>query len=226
MSVVIAKIPFYEQNDFIQLRAKLIKLGIKRELIMILKDLLFKSRSIRRFRESQRVSENELNDLIELTRLAPTGANRQPLKYILINEPVSSAILFPSTAWAGYLTDWDGPVEGERPSAYIIILGDTQISSGFQTDMGIAAQTIMLGAAEKGIAGCMIASIKKEKIRADFKIDPRYEILLVIALGYGIEKVVLEDVEGNDIKYWRDHKGVHHVPKRKLSDIIIEKRCK
>ena len=119
--------------------------------------------------------------------------------------------------WAGYLKDWKGPAENERPSGYIVIIGDKTISDRFDGDAGIAAQSILLGAVEKGFGGCMIGSIQKQKFREAFKIPTRFEIVMVIALGYPNEEVRLVDKEEDgDIKYWRDDAGVHYVPKRTM----------
>ena len=97
----------------------------------MLRDLIVKNRSCRRFLESERIEPEVLKDLIDLARLSPSGSNLQPLKYIISNEPTMNAKIFPHLGWAGYLTDWEGPVEGERPAAYIIILGDTSIKKSF-----------------------------------------------------------------------------------------------
>jgi len=113
-------------------------------------------------------------------------------------------------------------VEGERPAAYIVILGDKGITQNFGCDHGIAAQSILLGAREKGLGGCMIGSITRDRLRELLNISDQYDILLVIALGKPKEKVVLEEAAlGGNIKYWRDAQGVHHVPKRRLEDIIL-----
>ncbi len=189
---------------------------------MNLHDLVTRTRSYRRFDESHRVDYPILESLVGLARLSPTGANRQPLKFAIINTPDRCSLLFPSLLWAGYLKDWDGPVPGERPSAYIIILGDKTIAEGFGVDHGIAAQTIMLGASENGLGGCMIASIRRDNMRKDLGIPDNYEILLVLALGKPIENVILEDIKDGDVKYWRDESQNHHVPKRKLGDLILK----
>ncbi|MFH1347926.1 MAG: nitroreductase family protein, partial [Candidatus Margulisiibacteriota bacterium] len=133
-----------------------------------------------------------------------------------------NALIFPSLSWAGYIEGWEGPAEGEKPSAYIIILGDKEIKKNFGVDHGIAAQSILLGATEKGLGGCTIGLIDLNNLRKALNIPERYRILLVIALGKPREKVVIEAVKADgDIKYWRDKEGVHHVPKRSLDDIII-----
>ena len=188
----------------------------------MLEDLIRKNRSYRRFYQEVSIELETLRELVDLARLSASAANKQPLKYILSCDPEKNALIFPHLAWAGYLKDWPGPSEGERPSAYIIILGDTEISRSFGCDHGIAAQSILLGATEKGLGGCIIGSINRKALRQALGIPPRYEILLVLALGKPKERVVIETVgPDGDIKYWRDEDGVHHVPKRPLDEIII-----
>lgn len=163
-----------------------------------------------------------LKELIDLARITASAANRQPLKYMLSNESGKNMMIFDQLAWAGYLKDWAGPSEGEKPSAYIIMLGDTEISRDFSFDSGIAGQIILLGAVEKDLGGCMIASIRREKLRTVLNIPIRYEIILVIAIGKPKEIVVLEPMGSDgDVKYWRDSEGKHHVPKRSLEEVLI-----
>ena len=187
-----------------------------------MRELLLTNRSYRRFYQEVDIKLETLRELVELARLSASAMNLQPLKYILSCEPQKNSLIFAHLGWAGYLKDWPGPCEGARPSAYIVMLGDTEISWSFGCDHGIAAQSILLGAAEKGLGGCMIGNIRKEELRRALEIPPRYEMLLVLALGKPRETVVIETVEpGGDIKYWRDSNGVHHVPKRPLADLII-----
>ena len=135
----------------------------------MLRDLVIKTRSCRRFNQAVAVEKQTLVELVDLARLSASGMNKQPLKYLLSWEAEKNGKIFPHLGWARALTDWPGPAEGERPSAYIIILGDTAISESFGVDYGIAAQTIMLGAREKGLAGCMIGSAQKEPLRETLK---------------------------------------------------------
>ena len=188
----------------------------------MIKDLVLKNRSYRRFYQETAIDLETLRKLVDLARLSASGGNIQPLKYILSCDPEKNALIFPHLRWAAYLKDWPGPPEGEMPSAYIIILGDKNISAQFGCDYGIAAQSILLGATEKGLGGCMIATIRREELRRDLEIPANYEILLAIALGKPKEIVVLETVgPDGDIKYWRDEAGKHHVPKRPLDEIIV-----
>ena len=180
------------------------------------------NRSFRRFKQNHRVSDKQLRKLVTLVRQSASGANLQPLKFILSNSTDMNQKIFPTLSWAGYIKEWAGPEEGERPAAYLIILGDTLITKSFQYDTGIASQSITLGAAEMGLGCCLIGSIKKEILREVLSIPEQYEILLVIAIGMPAEEVVIEDLGASgDIKYWRDDKEVHHVPKRRVRDLIL-----
>ena len=188
----------------------------------MIRDLIIKNRSYRRFFEQVAVEPQTLRELIDLARMSASGGNCQPLKYIISCDPQKNALIFPNLAWAGYLEDWPGPCEGERPTAYIIILSDTKVSKSCGCDHGIAAQSILLGATEKGLGGCIIGSVQREKLTGALNIPSACEILVVLALGKPKETVVMETAQPNgDIRYWRDSEGIHHVPKRPLDDIIV-----
>lgn len=185
-------------------------------------DLIRKNRSCRRFYEDQTVDLGTLEDLVNLGRLSASAANMQPLRYILSCNPGTNAQIFPCLGWAGYLKDWSGPKTGERPTAYIIILGDAEITKDVGCDYGIAAQSILLGAREMGLAGCMIGSVQRKQLTRLLSIPDRFTILLIIAIGKPKERAVIDAVgDDGSIKYWRDEKGIHHVPKRSLNDIIV-----
>jgi nitroreductase len=189
----------------------------------MIKELVLKNRSRRRFHENIAINKETLKELVDLARCSASGANRQPLKYILSCDPEKNAKIFPNLFWAAALKDWSGPAEGERPTAYVIILGDKEISQTFGVDHGIAAQSILLGAVEKDLGGCMMGAINQDGLRQVLQIPERYAILLVIALGKPNEEVVLETVgDDGQTNYWRDKKDVHHVPKRSLDSIIID----
>lgn len=188
----------------------------------MIQDLVRINRSYRRFYQDAAIDLETLRGLVDLARLSASGANRQPLKYYLSCDPETNARIFARLAWAGYLSDWPGPEEGERPAAYILILGDKEISTSFGVDPGIAAQSILLGAVEQGLGGCIIASVQRDELRRDLQLDERYEILLALALGKPKEIVVVDPVGADgSIEYWRDDRGRHHVPKRSLDELIV-----
>ncbi len=188
-------------------------------------ELITKTRTYRRFHQDTEISRNTLEELVSLARLGGSARNLQPLKYMLVNDRELSAKIFPHLLWAGYLQDWPGPAEGERPSAYIICLLDTRISQEADCDLGIATQNILLGATARGLGGCRIASVS-QKLHAELDIPEHLKILMVLALGKPKEPVCIEEAvsPNGDIKYWRDAEQVHHVPKRPLDEIIIKYR--
>ena len=190
----------------------------------MIKELVIKNRSYRRFNEYETIKSEVLYELVDLARLTPSSVNFQPLRFKTVNDTENNLKVFETLSWAGLLKDWKGPSEGERPSAYIIILTDLSVASNMKTDVGIAAQTIMLGAAEKGIGGCMLGSIKREILAESLEINlDRYSIDLVLALGIPAEEVRIVDVPDNGATaYYRDENDVHCVPKRSLDDLIIQ----
>jgi len=161
-----------------------------------------------------------MRDLVDMARLGGTARNVQPLKYMLINNPAMNKKIFPLLTWAGYLEDWPGPPEGERPAAYIVCLLDTRLSTAADCDLGIATQNILLGATEKGLGGCRIASFSS-RLKDVLAVEAHLKVLMVVALGKTVEKISLEEVQPDgDIKYWRDADRIHHVPKRSLTEVI------
>jgi nitroreductase len=186
-------------------------------------ELISKNRSYRRFYENETISVETLKSLVELARLTPSTRNLQPLKYIISNNREINEKIFTTLAWAGYLKDWDGPVEGERPAAYIVVVVDKNITQSKPVhDEGIVSQSILLGAVEQNLGGCVIVSVKRRELAEILNISEQYEIALVIALGKPKEKVVVTKVKDDDIKYFRDVNAVHYVPKRAIDDIILD----
>lgn len=187
----------------------------------MLKDLIYTSRSIRRFAQEPPVSLGQLRELVDLARMSPSAGNKQALRFALITDPALRGQVFGTLGWAAYLTHWAGPAEGERPTGYIAIVEAVAVHP---LDAGIAAQSMMLGAAEMGLGGCMIATVKRNELADILGLSEGQKIPLVLALGKPSEQVecVPMQPEG-DVKYYREG-GVHYVPKRALDDLIILER--
>jgi nitroreductase len=188
----------------------------------MIKDIILENRSYRRFYQDHLIEREQLLALVDLARLSASARNAQPLKYILSCDKDKNDKIFPSLAWAAYLKDWNGPAEGERPSGYILMLADKDITNNYFCDHGIAAQSILMGAVEMGLGGCIIANIRGDELRKTLSIPDKFDIVQVIALGKPKETVVIEKIkQSGDFKYWRDDNQVHHVPKRSLDEIIV-----
>lgn len=187
------------------------------------KDLVRKNRSYRTFESGYEISREDLLELIDVARITPSAINMQPLLYVPLTKEHTDRIL-PFTKWAGAL-DIKLPPENRGPSAFILICIDknrTPNAAPAMRDVGIAAQTILLAATEMGLGGCMIGSHNTEKIKQEFELDEDIDILLCIALGKPNETVILEEAVDGNVKYYRDSENRHHVPKRRLCDIVID----
>ena len=183
----------------------------------MIKDLVLKNRSYRRFHQDVPIGHETLRELVDLARLCGSAANRQALKYIISSHPQKNALIFP------HIRIDNNPVEGERPSAYIIILEDTRIKLVLACDYGITAQTILLGAVEKSFGGCMVGNVLRDDMRKALNIPSHFEILLVIALGKPKEEMIIEEIgEDGKMQQWWDDQRVRHLYKRALDDIIVE----
>ena len=187
---------------------------------MDLTELVQKNRSYRRFHEDVKISAGQLEKWTGLARFTASGRNMQPLKFVGFVNPQLNESIFSLLGWAGYLPDWKGPSEGERPAAYVVVIHDRSISENRYCDDGIAVQTVMLGAVEDGYGGCIIGTINRARLAAVLDLPTHFEILWVLALGKPAETVVIEEMKENQVKYWRDEKQVHHVPKRPVSELI------
>ena len=187
------------------------------------KDLVLKNRSYRAFDESRPITESDMRALVDLARNVASGMNKQPLRYRIVSEQTELAKMLANTRYAGALSV-KLPPEGQKPTGFIVIFNDTETNSpdflSFK-DCGIAAQTILLGATEMGFGGCMLASFDPARLNADLDVSARYQPVLAIALGTPAETVMLENADEITAPYYRDENNVHHVPKRKMEDILL-----
>jgi len=190
----------------------------------MLKEIVTKNRSYRSFDGSYAIKRETLLDFIDCARLTPSSVNLQPFQYFISCTPGTNETIFPLTAWARLLPNYDGPAEGHHPTAYIVVCTDKNIGPNvdrFRTDVGIVSQTIMLAAVEKGLGGCMIGNFDKDKLAAALKLPENLVPALVLALGKPDEEITLLDLDKDgDSKYFRKD-GKHFVPKRRLEDIIL-----
>lgn len=191
---------------------------------MALRDIIAQARSYRRFQENTRVDMNTLVDIVDAARLVPSSTNLQPLRFGISTSREVNAKLFPHLGWARLLKDRKGPAEGERPAAYIVIAGDLAQPKHHKTDMAIAAQTINLLLAEAGLTACMIANLNAKGVHEVMGFADNLEVHLVLAIGYKLEKVVVDELApGGDTNYWREANGTHHVPKRGLAEVLVQR---
>lgn len=179
-------------------------------------------RSYRRFDEGDPIERTLLVTLVNLARRAASAGNQQQLRFHVVSEAAERDAVFERLSFAAALKDWDGPVAGERPTGYVVILSSKPVAPIRSFDVGIAAQTIMLAATQAGYGGCMLRNFKPDLAKAIGLDDSKLEVELVLALGKPIEKVVLEPATTeHGLTYWRDADGTHHVPKLSLEDVLV-----
>jgi nitroreductase len=181
-------------------------------------EIILKRRTIRRF-QNRKIPYEVLEKCVNAARLAPSAANLQPCEYLIVDEEDLLDEVFGTLQWAGYISD-GSPPPSQRPTAYIIVLINRDVKrKGFEHDVGMAVENIILTALEERVGSCCFAAVERKELRKGLNIPPKYIIDLVIALGYPNESPVLEPFRGS-VKYWKDKKGLLHVPKRKLKDTL------
>ncbi|HLQ40707.1 MAG TPA: nitroreductase family protein [Tetragenococcus sp.] len=186
------------------------------------KNLVVKDRSYRRFYENEKIGKREMLKLIDCARLTASGQNHQGMRYRLVCSEKECEKLFATLAWAALYKEWEGPKKGQRPAAYILCVRDKSVNKNLTFDDGIVASTITLAAAANGIGSCILQNCQYQKAFEALGIDPeRYAFSCVIALGHPSEKVVLEEMKDDQTNYWKTSDDVHHVPKRRLEDILL-----
>lgn len=187
---------------------------------MNIKEAIINRRTIRKF-EQKKIDKNILKELVDFARLAPMGANIQPLKFAIISDAELLSKIYPYTKWAGYLLDGE-PAEDERPAAYIAILGDLTLKKEFETDAGAAAENMILGAMEHSLASCWLGAIQRPEIMKLLALDEeKFKLLYLVAFGYPKQESCSEDIAENNVKYWQDESGKIHVPKRTMDEVLI-----
>ena len=192
---------------------------------MKLKDMVRANRSYRGYDHSVKVSRDQLTELVDLARLCPSSVNMQPLRFRLVCEEAEVERLQKETHWARGLPDLQLPHPGKEPTAFIVICQDDRINdnlSRFQKDVGIVAQTMLLGAVEMGLGGCMIGNFAAGSVRETLGMDAHLHPLLIVAVGRPDEEIILTEVgEDGRTNYYRDDQDRHYVPKRRLQDLVL-----
>ena len=186
---------------------------------MSLYELILSRRSIRQFKPEP-VSRSILEKLTNAARLAPSGANLQPLEFVVVDEEEVRKRLFPCLRWAAYIVPEGNPQPGQEPVAYVVVLVNLKLrKKGYERDVGAAVENMILAAWEERVGSCWIANADIEKIKDMLNVPEDYKVDSVLALGYPAEEPITEELK-ESVKYWKDRKGRLHVPKRRLDDIV------
>lgn len=185
-----------------------------------------KRRSVRSFTQDP-IKNDLLETLVDAARLAPSAHNLQPLEYVLVIQPSLCAQIFGCLKWANYTSPKGTPDKQHRPTAYVAICVRQEYLSpvGSDYDLGAAAASLCILAADQGLGSCWIKNINYPKVSRLLNLPGGVKLDSIIALGVPAEVPVLVDLGSEDsgkevIRYWRDNDDRHFVPKRSLKSIL------
>lgn len=186
-----------------------------------LMQLLESRRTYRRFQQKE-ISGEILQEILMAARLASSAANKQPLSYIVIQDPQKVAQVFAHTRWAGALPPEVGqPGEGERPVLFIAVIENQDINPVCDTDAGLAISNMTLAAWNRGVGSCMIGACNKPALSELFGLTEKQVLHTVVAFGYPSHRSYIVDMEDPEqFKYYLDEKKDYVVPKRRLEDVV------
>ena len=177
-----------------------------------------KRRSIRKFRPEP-VSVSALKQIIDISRLYPSGGNVQPVRFAVISQKNLCDAVFSDTKWAMYLPGYS-LADDERPTAYIALLRDETVSKKCDYDMGAASTMIMLAATDLGLATCPIGNFHRGRLSELLKLPETLHPELLIALGYPAQESRVVPM-GDSIRYCQDEQGDFLVPKWSGEELTV-----
>lgn len=182
-------------------------------------------RTIRRFDEGRQIPDEVVNDIKRAAQLSSSAMNRQPLRYIYVRTSEIVNAIFDITSWGGAIPNGEGrPKVGQRPTMFVAILSVKELQSQYtQFDEGLAASNMTLAAYAHGIGSCIVGSVKRDPLRELLNIGEEYDISCVIAFGYPVHDSIVIDSDDGNVTYFLDENKNYVVPKRKISDVSIDK---
>jgi nitroreductase len=182
-------------------------------------ELIVSRRTVRQFKPVP-IARSLLEQLVNAARLAPSAGNLQPLEFVVADDDEICGQIFACLRWAGYISPEGNPKPGQEPRAYIIPVINLKVrEKGYEYDVGAAMENMILAAWENGLGSCWLISVDREKIASIVSLPEGFKIDCVLALGHPAETPVAERYQESH-KYWKDAKGILHVPKRDLERII------
>lgn len=181
-------------------------------------EAMLQRRSIRKFRPEP-VSVSCLKEIVEVSRLYPSGGNLQPVRFAIITREELCNAIFTDLKWAMYLPGYT-IAEDERPTAYIVLLRDDNVKKKCDYDIGAASTMVMLAAADKGLASCPIGNFPKSNLSVLLQLPEHLQPELVLALGYPAQESRVVPM-ADTVRYAQDEKGDFLVPKWNAEEITV-----
>ena len=177
-------------------------------------------RTYRRF-EQRPVAPEILTEAVDAARIASCGANRQTVRYIVVQSADAVAAVQPLVHWAAYLPPEQGqPKPDELPTAFIAVLQDDNLPGASDVDVGLALGSLTAAAWAHGVGSCIMGAINKPALTALLGIEEPQKLAFMVAFGYPTHKAsIVPMTEQTGVKYYLDENRDYCVPKRSAEEI-------
>jgi len=140
-----------------------------------------KSRYSARSYQNKPVEKEKLDRILDAARLAPSGSNRQPWKFVVVRDAGTRKKLVPVCSNQEFV--------GQAPVviAAVGLMPDRIMSCGVPgdpVDVAIALEHAALAATAEGLGTCWIGSFHQDPIRALLGVPANAKVVEVMTLGY------------------------------------------
>jgi len=127
------------------------------------------------------VEQEKLDRILDAARLAPSGSNRQPWKFVVVRDAETRKKLVPACSNQEFV--------GQAPVviAAVGLMPDRIMSCGVPgdpVDVAIALEHVALAATAEGLGTCWIGSFHQDQIRTLLGIPANAKVIEVMTLGY------------------------------------------
>ncbi len=189
---------------------------------MDIMEFLKTRRTYRRF-EQKPVEPAIARKIMEAARIASCGANRQTLKYVLVQSPEMVAKMQPLVHWAAYLPPEQGqPKPDETPVLFVAVCQDESLPGCNDTDTGLALANMTDAAWAHGVGSCIMGAIDRPAIKELLGLGKNLRLHSVVAFGYPTHKSHLVAMQNGNVKYYLDDARDYCVPKRPMEEILLK----
>ena len=180
-------------------------------------------RTYRRF-EQRPVAPEILTEAVDAARIASCGANRQTVRYIIVESSDAVAAVQPLVHWAAYLPPEQGaPKPDELPTAFIAILQDDNLPGASDVDVGLALGSLTAAAWAHGVGSCIMGAINRPALTELLALPEGVRLCYMVALGYPTHESHLVSMQDGDVKYYLDDNRDFCVPKRGMEEVLLKK---
>lgn len=189
---------------------------------MDMMEFLRSRRTYRRF--AQRAVPHEiLTEAVDAARMASCGANRQTVRYIVVESADAVAAVQPLVHWAAYLPPEQGtPKADELPTAFIAVLQDDNLPGASDVDVGLALGSLTAAAWAHGVGSCIMGAIDRPTLKELLALPEGVRLCYMVALGYPTHESHLVEMQDGSVKYYLDADRNYCVPKRGMDEVLLK----